>query len=496
MQASSTESELLEKAILNDDPTATKAIVTAHLQKFRLAPGRCNNRNRQQLGGLCTLSSVASRSADCVNYYYNRLRSHSSASIGLGAGSRRPSYLYNSQGGVGRPGQLNPHDLPGGRKLSHSHPLQSCSSSSAVDPGPSIYGPTLTVYGQSGVRSLPDTRRGSVNTTDGNSQPGGAIENLPVIFKNALHVAIQNSSTEALSVMLAAGLDPNAPGCYDPCSAVAGVFGARASLDYPDCVLPLALLTVGCCPSISEDANSDQIPPVASRSRRSSSIFARLLTTDNRSYSAANSRRQSIISTASTTPFGMQNQNASRSAGGFSQSARRSSSQMTSDVDAKLLKSDFLTDPASYQDPVNTYTIERLYDLPPIYLAVALKNKMAVRILLRHGADPRALDPYTGFSPLHLTVSERFASEDCANLLTDFGAKVIKVTNWQKSDPQTSPTSQERSNVLVQRQKRLLNTKISSLLVCSHHLEATRINRAKIAAGGDKKPSKRKELLL
>ncbi|ESN90642.1 hypothetical protein HELRODRAFT_166344 [Helobdella robusta] len=508
MESSGNEPELLEKAILNDNATITKSLITTHLQKFRLAPGRGNPRNRTHQRGPCTLSAVSSRSADCVNYYYSRLRSHSSASIGLGAGARRPSYLYNAQTTSNNAGSLKPYDLPGGRKLSHSHPLQSCMPN---DPGPSAYGPTLTVYGESGIRSLPDTRRGSVNTSEvggANSQNGGINANLPAIFKNALHVAVQNAANEALNVMLAAGLDPNAPGFYDPCSAVAGVFGARGSIDSPDSVSPLAMLTVGVCPSISEDADQQQ-PQMTSRSRRSSSIFARLLTTDNRSSTGLSgfaSRRQSAASTNS-----FQQAMFARQFSNLSQKVRNASIQTNNDFSIPVPNlanaqqildySEAVKSTMEVEDAINLYTIERLYDLPPLYLAVALKNHTAVKLLLRHGADPGFADPQTGLNPMHLAVSNRFVCDECATLLADYGAKVIRVfysyqrfsnsTNNNTSNNLTAInnfstlTSNDRCAAYVRNQRKLLHTKLSTLSACCTYLESVKQLKGNMAAGGN-----------
>ena len=172
------EAEQLESAIRKNDVTSLKKIISAHLTKFNLVPGRL-----KCIAGPILLGA-SSCSVDCVSG--GRIRSHSTVSFG------RPSVCSLA---------LQPHEMPG-RKFSHSNPLQTFPGTTENDPPMSGM---LTIRGASGARSLPDTRRGSVN-------PDGPV---PPIFKNALHVAIQCGSMDVLTVLLASGLDPRQCGQFD-----------------------------------------------------------------------------------------------------------------------------------------------------------------------------------------------------------------------------------------------------------------------------------------
>ena len=505
--------EQLEKAILKDEGATVKQLCNSHLLKYRLASGRPVSRFSQLQSGPCNLSAVSSRSADCVNHYYpNRIRSHSS----IGLTTRRLSYQTSTD-------RWQTFNFPGGRKLSHSHPLQSLSSAGHSD-STQAYGATLTVYGANGIRSLPDTRRGSVQHANG----GNNNENQPPsIFKNALHVAIQNFSFKALHSLLLAGLDPNASGSYDPCSAVAGVIGSRGTVDSPDCVHPLALLTIGACPSINEDSDStaphnnaqattatvtsgsttidinktENTAPTSItasansrtiKSRRSSSIFAHLLTSNSRKppspkrTSSSEQQRHSITESiipmhgfSNETLFDISSKDHKQLHQGFSNQHLPTFQPLftqTPNLSFKNPSPQLQQRTISIDDHISShYTIERLYNLPPIFLAVAMKNHIALRYLLRYEADPNIHDPFNDTSPLHLSVSERFYSNECAVLLVEHGAKVISTFHWvQELHSSTSCLQLRRCALYTKKQKQLLDAKITLLASCGHFIDTTR----------------------
>ena len=485
--------EELEKAILKDDGSTVKNLFNNQLKKYCNLPGKFNNRLSHFSNDLCNLSAVSSRSADCVNrYYHNRIRSHSS----IGLTTRRLSYQTSIETAC---------NFPGARKLSHSHPLQSSSSylhSDATQP----YGTTLTVFGHSGIRSLPDTRRGSVHHAEASNKNESP---LPQVIRNAFHIAIQNSSFKALQSLLYAGLDPNAPGNYDPCSAVAGVIGGRDSIESPDCVHPLALLTIGACPSIIEDTdpvattsntsytiNENQYKEVltnttgnsrSNRTRRSSSIFAHLLTSDLNQISSLKKR---LIQNNSETTSILKNRRFSNEPG-FDPTVFPINSQGNLNAlksfpqklkSSLVFQNNQTTQQNTKIDDIfsNHYTIEQLYNLPPIFLAVAMKNHTALYYLLHYEADPNIQDPFNFFSPLHLALSDRFFNTECATLLIEHGAKIISTLNWLQSFSFSSTCPQlRRCATYACKQKSLLDAKVALLQSCSQFIDSTKPYRHK-----------------
>ena len=134
--------------------------------------------------------------------------------------------------------------------------------------------------------------------------------------------------------------------------------------------------------------------------------------------------------------------------------------------------------PLPPSDYTQNYTVEYLFSLPPLYLAVFTRNEAAVRLLLRHGATPLIRDSF-GCSPLHLSASERFHSSECSLALVDFGAKV-----FAKNAQGVAPC--QLSSNLAKRQRRLLKTKLNTLISCVHQMEMFKSGEYKTSSDNSK----------
>ncbi|XP_074641463.1 uncharacterized protein LOC141899200, partial [Tubulanus polymorphus] len=72
------------------------------------------------------------------------------------------------------------------------------------------------------------------------------------------------------------------------------------------------------------------------------------------------------------------------------------------------------------------YSLDHLFTLPPLFLAVAKGNSTITRFLLKFGADANFRDELTdGSTPLHLASSKAFQSTDCSRILLEYGAKIL-----------------------------------------------------------------------
>lgn len=74
----------------------------------------------------------------------------------------------------------------------------------------------------------------------------------------------------------------------------------------------------------------------------------------------------------------------------------------------------------TYEDE---YTKENLFTLPPLFMAVALKNAQIVRDLIKHGANVNFADKHL-VTPLHISLCQERLSRTCVQLLVANGAKI------------------------------------------------------------------------
>ena len=280
-------------------------------------------------------------------------------------------------------------------------------------------------------RSFPayDRERRASSTTD-NTDTGC----VPLIFRNALHVAVQHSSYDVLNLLLTYGIDPNEPG-------ISYMFEGRRFSSISEILTPrrdVRFMLPGSCgsqrlrdgsdpPSEDQDDPVTEIPvPLCTRHQDSNDgvtgdrIAAGVDQThrDSMNQSHRDSLDYSMKDSVDTShrdslPSSGDTQSVWDSSGGGSASG---SSGVPRPLDFACI-----------------YTVDVLQMLPPLFLAVAERNVAALRSLLLHGASPNIQDVH-GCTPLHLAASLHFQSWPCATALIEHGGKV-HVTNKQGITP-------------------------------------------------------------
>lgn len=291
---------------------------------------------------------------------------------------------------------------------------------------------------------------------DGGSNGGGMAESheegpLPTVFRNAIHLAIQYNSVDALMLLLVSGVDPNRPG------------SGGSATDHPQDVL-----------SPDKTASSSSSAAAAARERHKVSfvegpktptddVFLRPQTPVENSLSTGGRKiaDATVLRSSAALPpkanlrriKSLRHDRCSAYAGpGDAQPKRERREQVAAAV-------------VDYSD------VDNLFDLPPLFFAVTQRNQTAIDLLLRYGASPAAVDD-RGCSPLHLLSSgEQFQSATCAAALIEYGAKV-----HQTNDDGVAPS--HLTPELVVRQTQLLRDKLQVLA-------STALQAAATANGGD-----------
>lgn len=110
------------------------------------------------------------------------------------------------------------------------------------------------------------------------------------------------------------------------------------------------------------------------------------------------------------------------------------------------------------------YNREKLFTLPPIFLAVALNNSVILRELISYGADVNLMDGH-GVTPLHLCLCQQHISRACLRLLIHSGAK-LRTKNNQNVAP-IDLVDYPFSHEVIQMQKTIIDESFEQLLLGS-----------------------------
>lgn len=399
----SSESERFEQAIRDNNIETLRKLLDVHLSRFNLVTPEtrsCGTGTMPPAGvgppafppGWDNWSFVDSRS--------DRTRSLSTASVG-----RRSVCSL----------QPTNEPFPSAKKtsLTNHHPHSGSSS-----------GVLLSV---DGGQSKGD---GSCGLAEGHEGP------LPTVFRNAIHLAIQHNSVDALTLLLVSGVDPNRPG--------SGGGGGGGSATDPQNVLLLSDKTASSSSSARERHKvsfvEDSLASGGCRAHKTSTDDVFLIPqtpADNPSLSSGRKIAGATLLKSSALPKA---------------NLRRIKSLRH---DRCLYVCESQKRERREQVSVVDYSVDHLFDLPPLFFAVTQRNHAAVNLLLRYGASPIAVDNH-GCSPLHLSSGEQFESATCTAALIEYGAKV-----HQTNDEGVAPS--HLTPELVVRQTQLLRDKLQQL---------------------------------
>lgn len=246
------------------------------------------------------------------------------------------------------------------------------------------------------------------------------------IFTNALHTAIENNAYDVTVLMLKHGVDPNEPGV----APYTFDYWRRSSHTSEDSNVVnqdrLNLTNMVCStsreplirtPSIRTANSPMLLSPLAGPSFFGGGGGGSTTNNNPTIYFSANSSPSSINSDLSSMCH-------------YQSTTKliRLRAEMSAELRLVYCKSD--GSPVSYDEE---YVREKLFTLPPIYLAVALNNSVILRELIRFGANVNATDSH-GVTPLHLCLCQEHISRACLHLLVQSGAK-LKVKNNQLIAP-------------------------------------------------------------
>lgn len=213
------------------------------------------------------------------------------------------------------------------------------------------------------------------------------VSDVPTVFRNCLHIAIQNNSIDVLKVLLKYGVDSNEPGhnllsaSRRPSSAIeAGNNNTRQE----------ARLVVGST-SIDDSRDCVFVPVHANLSPHRQHCPGQISQNTTTVSVAVES-----VSSASHVPRGLQH-------------------DRLPEIIESTTEGEF--------DFARIYSTEELYSLPPLYIAVIEGKPHALHLLLRYGALPNVQDRY-GCTPLHVACCSEFFNWDCAYYLIKYGGKI------------------------------------------------------------------------
>lgn len=451
----SSEADRLEQALKDNDLLSLRKILSIHQNKFSLVPGiqwsllvppgsRIHSVSGWENfthgpgtggGGCCGVGGGG------IDPASNRTRSHSAASVGR--------HSVNSL--------LPAADLQL-RKFSHSNPLQTCPMS-VLTAGP-FDGPTAATA--AAPVPVPDSRRDSCCTD---------IAEVPVphVFRTALHVAIQHNAVSALTLLLASGVDPNRiPGPPTTSSSGTVPDGGLRRGDggaFPDSLFGSRKHSRDSSVGYPNNGYSDSAAAAKSGSGQDGGSSSRK-TSFGSAEGGSNHRRpdrMSSFGTAVSKRLRLPARSMNNLTSATSSSESRSMDaepEVTVVPDHRKTQQHFNDHHHQQQhhrswDFYGEYTLEHLYTLPPLFMAAAFRNEVAVRLLLQYGASPAVRDRL-GCTPLHLATSDEFLSVDCAMTLVKNGARLHARNSFGVTPCHAFPE-------LASRQTRLLDRHLVTL---------------------------------
>ncbi|OTF76729.1 ankyrin repeat domain containing protein [Euroglyphus maynei] len=272
-------------------------------------------------------------------------------------------------------------------------------------------------------------------------------------FSNALHLAIENNSFDVFVFLLKHRIDPNNPGkacCQTECFRRS----RNTSVDSQDHFLYSNFKNI---PSTSCE------PLIRSPSIRSANLP--LLLNPN------------IVSTPKMPSFQfMQSNQFSINSEPYNFNSRRSSTksakiiQIRSEIpaDRKIVHTCSDGTRITYDEEYNR---EKLFMLPPIFLAVALNNSVILRELIAFGANVNLADGH-GVTPLHLCLCQQHISRACLRLLIYSGAK-LKTKNNNNVAP-IDLVDETFAHEIIQMQKAIIDESFEQLLLRSTNVVGRR----------------------
>ena len=266
------------------------------------------------------------------------------------------------------------------------------------------------------------------------------------LFSTALHLAIENNAYDVFLFLLKHRIDPNNPGktCYQTeCFRRS----RNTSVDSQD---HLPYSNFENIPSTSCE------PLIRSPSIRSANLP--LLLNPN------------IVNTPKIPSIqSMQSNQYSISSEPYNLNSRRSSTKSAKIIQ---IRSEISTDKKTvhvcsdgtritYDEEYNR---EKLFTLPPIFLAVALNNSVILRELIAYGANVNLMDGH-GVTPLHLCLCQQHISRSCLQLLIHSGAK-LKTKNNKNVAP-IDLVDETFAHEIIQMQKAIIDESFEQLLLRS-----------------------------
>lgn len=268
-------------------------------------------------------------------------------------------------------------------------------------------------------RFLSTERRESGST----EEPGGES---PSIFTNALHLAIESNVYDICVLLLKYGIDPNEAGVIpynmDP--------WRRSSHTSEESSAPLHTnndrLTINNLNLINSTSREPLIRTPSMRSTNSPNLLSPLAGPSN--HTSGTGPAHNIYFALNSSPSSI---NSDISSVGKSSTPTKLI-HMRQDL-APNLRVVYINEEGNSVTYEEEYTRENLYSLPPIFLAVVIKNSSILRELIQYGANVNVSDRF-GVTPLHLSLCQEHISRSCVHLLIQNGAKV-KCKNNQGTAP-------------------------------------------------------------
>lgn len=252
------------------------------------------------------------------------------------------------------------------------------------------------------------------------------------LFSNAIHLAIENNAFEVTILLLKSGVDPNKSGLppytidfwrrSSQTSEESNVQATQELNQLNASNLNLNLMTAG-----GLSASREPLLTRTSSIRTTNSPMLLSPQTGPSFFGGSQQAHHSLYFFANSSPSSINSELSSA----FNSSPTRLlrlRPEMSQPERTVFCRPD--GSGVSYEEE---YTRDRLFTLPPIFLAVALNNSAIIRELIHFGANVNASDSH-GVTPLHLCLCQEHISRACLQLLVQSGAK-MRAKNRQSIAP-------------------------------------------------------------